>query len=112
EGRGADVVIVAAGSIEAGAQALEMVAPTGRVVLYASLHPTASLQPDWNAVHYKEIVVMGSANNTADDFREAADLLASRGVNLQLLVSRRICLDELAGELPVKPTGRTQRVVV
>lgn len=112
EGHGADVVIVAAGSMTAGEQALETVARTGRIVLYASLQPTAPLPLDWNMVHYKEIVVTGSANNTDADFREAAGLVSDRAVDLQPLVSRRIDLDELSGELLSSPRGKTQRVVV
>jgi threonine dehydrogenase-like Zn-dependent dehydrogenase len=89
-----------------------MVARTGRVVLYGSLHPAQALQLDWNTVHYQEIIVTGSANNTSRDFQEAAGLVASRAVNLRPLVSKVIGLDELPGELMSHPEGATQRVVV
>ncbi|MGB8890228.1 MAG: alcohol dehydrogenase catalytic domain-containing protein [Candidatus Korobacteraceae bacterium] len=112
EGRGADVVVVAAGFLEAGEQALAMVARTGHVILYASLHPSAALQLDWNAVHYREITVTGSANNTDRDFRQAAALVGSRAVNLKPLISKLISLDELPRELMCSPAGKTQRVVV
>ena len=112
DGRGADVVFVTAGSMKAGEQALAMVAPTGRVIFYGSLHPSAALQLDWNAVHYQEITVTGSANNTSADFEEAAGLFASRAVNLRPLVSKVIGLGELPDELSSTPAGDTQRVVV
>jgi threonine dehydrogenase-like Zn-dependent dehydrogenase len=112
QGRGADVVFVPASSFEAGNQALAMVAPTGRVILYGSLHPTALLQLDWNYVHHQEITVTGSANNTHRDFQEAASLLVSGAITLQPLISRVIGLDELCGELMSYPAGSTQRVVV
>ena len=112
DGRGADAVFVTASSTKAGEQALDMVAHTGRVILYASLHPAASLQLDWNAVHYREITVTGAANNTDHDFQEAAGLLANRELSLQPLVSRIISLDELADELMCRPSGNTQRVVL
>jgi 2-desacetyl-2-hydroxyethyl bacteriochlorophyllide A dehydrogenase len=112
QGRGADAVFVTANSIKAGEQALAMVARTGRVILYGSLHPAAALQFDWNAIHYQEITVTGSANNSDRDFQEAANLLGSRALSLQPLVSRIISLDELADELMCSPAGKTQRVVV
>ncbi len=112
EGRGADVVIVAAGFRKAGEQALGMVARTGRIILYASLHPSEPLQVDWNAIHYQEITITGSANNTDQDFRQAADLLSNGAVNLKPLISKLIPLEGLFEELKTSPSGKTQRIVV
>jgi threonine dehydrogenase-like Zn-dependent dehydrogenase len=111
-GRGADVVFVTANSLAAGEHALAMVGRTGRIVLYGSLHPADTLQLDWNTVHYQEITVTGSANNTRRDFEQAAGLVGGRAISLRPLVSRVIGLDEMRDELETTPAGDTQRVIV
>lgn len=111
-GRGADVVFVTASSKEAGAQALVMVGPRGRVILYASTHPPATLELDWNKIHYREIMVAGTEGKTPEDLRQAAALLSSGSINVKPLISRVIRLEELPEELGRRPAGEVQRVVV
>ena len=112
DGRGAGAVVVTVSSMNAGEHALAMVARTGGVVFYASLHPLAALQLDWNAVHYQEITITCSEGKTDREFREAASLLGSRAVNLRPLISKLISLEELDEELMSSPAGETRRVVV
>jgi L-iditol 2-dehydrogenase len=111
-GRGADAVIVAAATREAGEQGFAMAGPLGRVVFYASTHPPQSLSFDWNRIHYDEIVVTGSAGKTHRDFQEAARLLGGKQISLRRLISKTIPLADLPEELGSHPTGATQRVVV
>ncbi len=112
EGRGADAVILAAGSKAAGQQALAMAGKLGRVVFYSSQYPPGTLDLDWNHIHYKEIVLTGTEGKTDRDFREAVKLLGSGAVSLRPLISKVISLDDLPEELASKPSGETQRVVV
>jgi L-iditol 2-dehydrogenase len=111
-GRGADAVFVTAGSATAGEQAVAMAGPIGRVVFYASTHPSSPLRLDWNRLHYGEQVITGSAGKTAADFHDAASLLQHGRVELRPFVSRVISLAELPAELGETPAGATQRVVV
>ena len=111
-GRGADGVIVAASSREAGEQGLRCVGRTGRLVFYASLHPPGKLDLDWNRLHYEEIMITGTEGHTDQDFHEAAELLSNGAISVRPLISRVIALEELPGELGSKPAGETQRVVV
>ncbi|MBI3951815.1 MAG: zinc-binding dehydrogenase [Acidobacteria bacterium] len=112
EGRGADAVIVAAGSKAAGEQGLAMVGRLGRVVFYSSQYPPGMLEVDWNQIHYKEILLTGTEGKTGKDFREAVKLLGSGAINVCSLISRVISLEELPEELASRPTGETQRVIV
>jgi threonine dehydrogenase-like Zn-dependent dehydrogenase len=112
DGRGADVVFVTASKREAGEQALSMVARTGRVVYYSSVRPSVRLEFDWNEVHYREVTITGSANNSARNFAEAANLVSSAAIDLQPLVSQVIGLEGLCEELKTHPVGKQQRVVV
>ena len=111
-GRGADGVIVAASSRGAGEQGLRCVGRTGRLVFYASLHPSGMLDLDWNRVHYEEIVITGTEGHTDQDFHEAVALVSNGSVSVRPLISRVISLEELPAELGSRPAGETQRVVV
>ena len=111
-GRGADGVIVAAGSRDAGEQGLKCVGRTGRLVFFASLHPSGMLDLDWNRVHYEEIMITGTEGHTDQEFHEAAALLSNGSISVRPLISKVITLEELPAELGSKPAGETQRVVV
>jgi len=111
-GRLADVVFIAASNRTAGQQALGMVDRAGRVIFFAATHPPERLDVDWNLLHHKEVSLVGSVGKTADDFREAAALIANHAVDVRPLVSRTIPLDALQQELSERPAGDVQRVVV
>ena len=110
--RGADAVFVAAGSKKAAETALRIVAPRGRMVLYASTHPSASLDVDWNQIHYREIVLTGSEGKTPQDLYRAAHLLSSKAIDVRPLISRVIPLEALPAELKAGLNSDTLRVIV
>jgi L-iditol 2-dehydrogenase len=96
EGRGADVAIVAAASGRAQEQALEMVAPRGRVSLFAGLPkdaPTITL--DSNRVHYRELTVVGAAGSTPAHNAAALALIGNGEVPVKDLITHRIPLERV-----------------
>ncbi|MBX3142055.1 MAG: alcohol dehydrogenase catalytic domain-containing protein [Trueperaceae bacterium] len=112
-GRGTNAVFVTAGVGAAAEQAIEMAGKYSTVVLYASTHPAAKIQVDWNRIHYNEIRIDGTESRTRNDVRTAAELLPQLQGRLEHLVSRQIALEELPDELEHGvPTGATQRVIV
>jgi L-iditol 2-dehydrogenase len=111
-GRLADVVFIAASVKAAGQQAMTMIERSGRIVFFAATHPPEKLDVDWNLLHHKEVSLVGSVGKTADDFRQAAALIANGAIDVRPLISRTIALDELQDELSGRPAGDVQRVVV
>jgi L-iditol 2-dehydrogenase len=96
DGRGADVVIVAAASRKAQEQALEMAAPRGRVSLFAGLPkdaPTITL--DANRVHYRELAVVGAAGSTPAHNAAALALIANGQVPVEDLITHRMPLERV-----------------
>jgi len=69
------LAIVAASSPEATAEALAVVRPGGRVLLFSGYLPGTSVPLDVNAVHYRETLIVGSIDSTLGDFHDAAALL-------------------------------------
>ena len=64
DGRGADVVIEAAGSEQAWLDAVEIVRPGGTVVLFGGLPGDARPPVDAYRVHYEELTLRGSFHHT------------------------------------------------
>ena len=96
DGRGADVVLVAAASGQAQQEALEMAAPRGRVSLFAGLPkdaPTITL--DSNRVHYRELSVVGVAGSTPAHNAQALGLIASGKVPVHDLITHRLPLERV-----------------
>ena len=79
-GRGADVIITAAASGQAQEQALQMVAPQGRISFFGGLpkdRPTITL--DSNVVHYKELTIKGANGSSPAHNKEALAMIADGG---------------------------------
>ncbi len=112
EGRGAEAVIAAVGSAQVDALAFELVARTGKVVLFASAHPSAALGVDHNLIHKNEVDVLGVEGKSVQDFLIAVRLLGRRLIDVRPLIDRRVPLSELetAFELAIRP--ETYRIVV
>jgi L-iditol 2-dehydrogenase len=111
-GRGADAVVAAVGSARVDELAFQLVGKTGKVVLFASAHPSAGLGVDHNLIHKNEVSVLGVEGKNVADFRIAVKLLSDRLIDVRPLIDRLVPLAELqtAFELAIRPD--TYRVVV
>jgi L-iditol 2-dehydrogenase len=95
DGKGADVVIEAAGTEEAWRDAVELVRPGGTVVLFGGLPRDARPPVDAYRLHYDELTLRGSFHHTPKDVRAALAFLASGAYPWELLVTHRVSLDAL-----------------
>jgi L-iditol 2-dehydrogenase len=113
EGRGADVVIVAAPAAEAQRQALEIAAPAARINFFAGLPRDRSvIELDTNAIHYKELIVTGTTANTTEDCRRALELVLGGSIDTAALVSRSYRLAEADKALEAAGSGEALKVVI
>src|SRR6185312_10190659 len=95
DGRGADVVIEAAGTEEAWADAVALVRPGGTVVMFGGLPRDVCPPVDAYRLHYDELTVRGSFHHTPATVRAALGFLASGAYPWELLVTHRILLADL-----------------
>jgi L-iditol 2-dehydrogenase len=87
-GRGWDVIVLANVAPEAVDTAMSLVAPMGRIVAYAGLRADApSVAIDWNAIHYRQIEVVGAFGGTPVYFQAAVRWLAGTDLELGKLVT-------------------------
>ncbi|MDQ3210901.1 MAG: zinc-binding dehydrogenase, partial [Actinomycetota bacterium] len=110
-------VIVCAGHPELVPQAIEASANGGRVVLFAGFGDRPVAQVDVNAIHYREIELVGSEwigappNQRRERYGEAAEIIASGSLPLEELVSARCSFDDLEDALLARSAFRVLKTV-
>jgi L-iditol 2-dehydrogenase len=103
DGRGADVVIEAAGTERAWSDAEELVRPGGTVVMFGGLPRDVRPPLDAFRLHYEELTVRGSFHHTPATVRAALGFLASGAYPWGKLVTHRVLLDDLPSLLADPP---------
>jgi len=94
-GRGADVVVDAAGDPALIAPAIEMLAPGGRLLVYGISHRPV---PDFTTfpLYFKELTLYGSRALTPGDFAPAIELVASGAVDVDGFITASYPLERVA----------------
>ena len=113
DGRGADVVIAAAGSRTVQEQAIGCAAPRGRVSLYSGLPPgTPPPVFDTNHVHYHELTVSGTSGASPAQTAHALGLIASGAVPVTDLITHHFPLAQFASALTTMASGQAIKVTI
>ena len=94
--QGADVVIEAAGTVEAWERALELVRPGGTVLAFGGLPRDARVAVDPYRIHYEEVRLVGSFHHTPRQFRAALAFLASGAYPFERLITHEVGLEGVA----------------
>ncbi|MDQ2730527.1 MAG: zinc-binding dehydrogenase, partial [Armatimonadota bacterium] len=112
-GEGADLVLTAAPSVEAQAEALRMVRTRGRVNFFAGLPvggPPASL--DTNIIHYRECTVQGAHGATPRHHRAAVGMIARGTIPVGRLITHEWSLDETPEAVRAAEDRRGMKMIV
>ena len=110
-GRGADVVIVAAPSKVAQQQALDIAGLGGRINFFGGLSKEDSIiQFDSNKVHYNELIVTGTTACSTYDCWRAAEIVNSGRLDLAGLITSRFPLSEAPAAFAAAADGKNLRV--
>lgn len=99
DGRGADVVIEAAGTKAAWRDALELVRPGGTVLFFGG----RELAVDTYRLHYEELTLRGAFHHTPRDVRAALAFLAGGARPWERLITHEVGLEGVAGLLADPP---------
>jgi L-iditol 2-dehydrogenase len=94
-GRGADAAVVTVGVSSVVTQAAGCIADAGRLNIFAGIYPATPLEIDPNLIHYKELVVTGSADSTPEDMHDALGYIEAGKVNVERLISHQLPLEKL-----------------
>lgn len=112
EGRGADGVVIAVGGNAANEQAMRIVADRGVVSFFASAHPEVPLGLSPNAIHRRELRIVGSISAEKADFYAAARMIRYKLVDLSPLVEATFPLGDLTTALEVATRPGSYRIIV
>lgn len=74
--------------------AISVLAPNGKVVLYSSMHPADPVPFDPNKIHGKNMKILGTANSNRRDFVRAARLIEQGTVSMEPFISEVYPLDQ------------------
>ncbi len=103
DGRGADVVIEAAGTEQAWRDAIELARPGGTVVFFGGLERGAAPPLDAYRLHYEQLTLRGVFHHTPRAVRAALAFLASGAHPWERLVTHEVGLEGVAGLLADPP---------
>ena len=114
QGRGADVVLVAVPLPSALRDALDLVRPGGRVLLFAQNDPQMKIEFPAAAVGVEEKEILGSYSAAIDRQEESAKLIFSRQLPVRELISHRFSLEDMGAalQLATHPKGDSLKVVI
>jgi L-iditol 2-dehydrogenase len=112
EGRGADVVIECAGTVETWLQAVELVRNGGRVVWFGGLPGGTTFALDTHKIHYGELTLLGTHGGTPLDALRAFELLTSGVINSRALISDEVGLDQVQDALERMARGEVVKVAI
>jgi len=114
EGRGADVVIVAASAPGIVEQAVALTRPGAKIMLFAQTSTQEKFQLDGAGVGKNERMVFGSYSASVDLQRESAEIVWREDFPVEDLISHRLPLSELERgiEIARRPQDGSLKVLV
>jgi L-iditol 2-dehydrogenase len=112
QARGCDVVVLTAGHGGTVQDALQWVRDGGTITLFGNLalHRPAQLDP--NVLYSREITLQGSYSPSPLELVHALQLIASRAVNVDLLITHRLPLEELPQAVALARMRRAVKVII
>jgi L-iditol 2-dehydrogenase len=113
QGRGADVIIVAAPVHAAQESALDLAAISGRINFFGGLpkdHPTINFNS--NLVHYKELVITATTACSTADCWQATQIVNSGLVDLSDVISQRFPLKDAGMAFAAAEDRKSLKIVL
>ena len=112
-GRGVDAVVVAVPLAALQQEAVHVLAPFGRLCLFAGLpRGQGGVELDTNAIHYKNLIVTGMTGGSADDYRAALELVRTGQVDVAPLVSHVFPFGQMQQAYDAALSGQGLKVVI
>jgi L-iditol 2-dehydrogenase len=112
-GHGADVIILAAAVGALQQLAVSLLAPFGRLCLFAGLpRGDSQITLDTNEIHYKNLVVTGMTGGSPSDYRIALRLMETGRINARAVVSDVFAMNDLKKAYEAAMSGNSMKVVI
>jgi L-iditol 2-dehydrogenase len=119
DGRGADVVVVSPGIAPLVEASLAWAKDGGRIILFGGFPEESQLKLDPNTIHYRELSLIGSVGlgrpvdqRNAGLYAKALDLIKSKEIPVEKLISHRLKLKDLPRALDLVRSLEGMKVVI
>lgn len=112
DGEGVDVAIVCVGHPALAQDAIAATRAGGTVNLFAGFGHAGTGEIDLNAIHYKQLDVLGNVDASIDEFRTASRLIADGRVDLAPMITHRYALSQALEALETARSGEGVKVVI
>jgi 2-desacetyl-2-hydroxyethyl bacteriochlorophyllide A dehydrogenase len=111
-GRGADVIIEAAGAAETLKQAIEAVRPGGTILSFGVLTERVS-EINFFPMYFKEISIVGSRASTGEEFEPSIKLVAIGAIDVKPLLTHILPLEKIVeGFKLLESPGAVLRAII
>lgn len=111
-GRGANVVITTVSSAAVQSQAVELLAPRGRLCLFAGLSGSQRVEIDTNRLHYQALTLTGTTGASIADYAACLRLVAEQRIDLAPVITGRFPLDRIHEAIEHSASRRSLKAVV
>jgi L-iditol 2-dehydrogenase len=112
-GCGVNAVITAVPVPQLQADGVQLLAPFGRLCLFAGLAMGQSPVPlDTNAIHYRNLIVTGMTGGSPQDYRTALRLIESHRVDVGQITSHVFPVSKVGEAYEVAFSGKGMKVVM
>ena len=109
---GADVVFNTVAISSVFNQAIDMLAPAGRLIAYSAQHPDTPVPIKMGVVHKKELEIIGSLGSTTSEYYTASQLLERNMINTDLIVDYVFDMKDCQKAFEQSVVPGTYRVVI
>ena len=112
DGLGVDVIVVAIGVPQIVNSTIKLCRKGGTVNLFAGFAGTGECTIEVNTIHYGEINVNGSTAYKRQDYFDAAQMVKSRKINLEEIVTHTFKIEEFQQAYEVCKSGNGLKVLI
>ena len=112
DGWGADAIVVTVGSSRLVEQMVPVLAPGGKLNIFAGIYPKDEIRLDPNLIHYGEFSLTGSADSTQADMLHALAFIENGQVKTADLISHVLPLEEVGEGLDLVKNRVGLKVVI
>jgi L-iditol 2-dehydrogenase len=95
EGRGADTVIVASGSMKAIQSAFRLVRKGGKILLFGIPSQGSMFEFDASSLFIREIKLIPSYSTTEDEIGRALEMISKKAIRLTSMITHRFSLSNI-----------------
>jgi L-iditol 2-dehydrogenase len=112
DGRGVDVVVVTAPSLQAYTTAMGVCRNGGRLCVFAPTVPDKNMQVSLKELFFTEIKIIPSYSTSHLETRQALELIKSEKLNVKDLITHRFKLDDTARAFRTASEGKDSLKVI